>query len=56
MKSRLPTMAEAVEIVTMQISKSAQGQQLSYMRETQGDDFAQKVLAKVKAAGGVKKK
>lgn len=56
MTDRLPTMAEAVEIVMSQISKSAQGRQLSFMRETQGEDFAQKFLAKVKAAGGVKKK
>lgn len=29
---------------------------LSFMRETQGEEFAQQVHDKVKAAGGVKKK
>ena len=56
MTDRYPTLSEAVEIVMAQISKSAQGRQLSYMRETQGEAFAQQVLSKVKAAGGVKKK
>ena len=56
MTDRYPTMDEAVEIVMMQPTKSAQGRQLSYMRETQGEAFANQVLGKVKSAGGVKKK
>lgn len=54
--SRLPTMKEAIDIVTMQISRREQMRQLSYMRETQGQEFAQQVHDKVKAAGGVKRK
>lgn len=49
-------MQEAVEIITMQLSRREQGRQLSFMRETQGDAFAEQVYAKVKSAGGVKKK
>jgi hypothetical protein len=55
-KSRLPTMTESVEIITNCIDRREQGRQLSFMRQTQGDEFAEKVYAKVKAAGGVKKK
>jgi hypothetical protein len=54
--SRAPTMAQAVEIVTNCIDRREQGRQLSFMRETQGEEFAQQVNDKVKAAGGVKKK
>jgi len=55
-KSRLPTLKEAIEIVTNCIDRREQGRQLSFMRETQGEEFAQQVHDKVKAAGGVKKK
>ena len=44
-------MAQAVEIIGMQLSLSEQANQLRYMRETQGDAFAQQVKAKVVAAG-----
>ena len=46
-----PTMAQAVEIIGMQLSLSEQANQLRYMRETQGEAFAQQVKAKVVAAG-----
>ncbi len=49
-------MTESVEIITNCIDRREQGRQLSFMRQTQGDEFAEKVYAKVKAAGGVKKK
>ena len=49
--AKLPTMAQAVEIVGMQLSRSEQANQLRYMRETQGEAFAQQVKAKVVAAG-----
>lgn len=49
--AKLPTMARAVEITGMQLSLSEQANQLRYMRETQGDTFAQQVKAKVVAAG-----
>lgn len=49
-------MKEAIEIITNCIDRREQGRQLSFMRETQGEAFAQQVGAKVKAAGGVKKK
>lgn len=54
--SRLPTMKEAIELITNCIDRREQMRQLSFMRETQGEDFAQQVHDKVKAAGGVKKK
>ena len=44
-------MAQAVEIIGMQLSRSEQANQLRYMRETQGEAFAQQVKAKVVAAG-----
>ena len=44
-------MAQAVEIVGMQLSRSEQANQLRCMRETQGEAFAQQVKAKVVAAG-----
>ena len=55
-KTRLPTMKEAVEIITNCIDRREQMRQLSFMRETQGQEFAQQVHDKVKAAGGVKRK
>ena len=53
---RWPTMAEAVEIVSAQMTRLGQYRQLQFMRETQGDKFADQVKAKVIAAGGVRKK
>lgn len=55
-RSKLPTMAQAVDIITMQISRREQGRQLAFMAETQGQEFAQTVHDKVKSAGGLKKK
>ncbi len=49
-------MAQAVEIIGMQLSRSEQANQLRYMRETQGDAFAQQVKAKVVAAGKARTK
>ena len=49
-------MKEAVEIITNCIDRREQMRQLSFMRETQGVEFAQQVHDKVKAAGGVKRK
>lgn len=54
-KSRLPTLKEAVEIIMSSFDLREQIRQLSFMRETQGEEFAQQVHDKVKAAGGVKK-
>lgn len=54
--SRLPTMKEAVEIVSSQMTRLGQVRQLLFMRETQGEKFAEQVKAKVVAAGGVRKK
>ena len=54
-KSRLPSMKEAVKIITMQISRREQTRQLQFMEQTQGRRFAEDVLAKVRAAGGVRK-
>ena len=51
-----PTFDQAVDIVSQQILKSSQVAQLRYMRETQGDAFAQQVKAKVIAAGKAAKK
>lgn len=53
---RWPTMAESVEIVSSQLTRLGQMRQLQFMRETQGDKFADQVKAKVVAAGGVRKK
>lgn len=55
-RTKLPTMAQAIDIITMQIDRREQGRQLAYMAETQGKDFAQTVHDKVKAAGGLKNK
>ena len=49
--AKLPTIAQAVEIIGMQLSRSEQANQLRYMRETPGEAFAQQVKAKVVAAG-----
>ena len=48
-------MNEAVEIITMQLTRREQQRQLRFMAETQGREFASKVHDKVKAAGGLKK-
>lgn len=56
MIARLPTFEQAVDIVSQQILKSSQVAQLRYMRETQGDAFAQRVKAKVVADGKAAKK
>jgi hypothetical protein len=55
-KSVLPTVLQAVEIVGMQITRKSQSEQLRFMAETQGRGFAEQVAAKVKAAGKVAKK
>ena len=54
--AKLPTMAQAVEIIGMQLSLGEQIRQLRFMRETQGDAFAQQVKAKVVAAGKARTK
>ena len=56
MSDRLPTMEQAVDIVSQQITRSGQAAQLRFMRETQGDKFAQQVKAKVIAEGKARKK
>lgn len=55
-KQRLPTMSEAVDIVAQQMTLNGQVRQLRFMRETQGEAFANQVKAKVVAAGGARKK
>lgn len=52
---RLPTMKEAIEIISMQISRSEQIRQLQFIEQTQGREFAENVKEKVRAAGGFKK-
>ena len=44
-------MAQAVDIISMQLTLGEQIRQLQFMRETQGDAFAQQVKAKVVQAG-----
>lgn len=56
MTDRLPTMDQAVDIVSQQMTKSGQASQLRFMRETRGDAFAQQVKTKVIAAGKAVKK
>lgn len=56
MTSRLPTLSEAVEIVTNCIDRREQVRQLQFIEQTQGRDIAEKVRDKVNAAGGIKKK
>ena len=51
-----PTMAQAVDIIGMQLTLGEQIRQLRYMRETQGDAFAQQVKAKVVQAGKARTK
>ena len=51
-----PTMAQAVEIISMQLTLGEQIRQLQFMRETQGDAFAQQVKAKVVQAGKARAK
>jgi len=53
---RWPTMAEAVEIVSTQMTRLGQVRQLQFMRETQGEKFAQQVKDRVVAAGEVRKR
>lgn len=48
-------MKEAVDIVTMQLSRQEQLRQLRFMVDTQGREFADSVYSKVKSAGGLKK-
>lgn len=48
-------MKEAVEIITMQISRREQMRQLQFMEQTHGRKFAEDVLKKVRASGAVKK-
>lgn len=55
LNSRLPTMAEAVEIISNCYDRREQIRQLQYMEETQGRTFAEQVRDKVKAAGRIKK-
>lgn len=54
--AKLPTMAQAVEIISMQLTLGEQIRQLQFMREMQGDTFAQQVKAKVVAAGKARTK
>lgn len=54
--SKCPTLAQAIEIITMQLTRAEQGRQLAFMAENQGREFAEMVRAKVKAAGGVRAK
>lgn len=54
--ARLPSVAQAVEIIGMQLTKSSQASQLRYMAETQSKEFAQQVHDKAKAAGKLKGK
>lgn len=48
-------MKEAIEIITSCIDRREQGRQLSFMAQTQGQEFAQAVHDKVKSKGGLKK-
>ena len=54
--TRLPTLNEAVEIVSMQLSLSSQIKQLRFIEETQGKEFALRVKEKVVSSGGAKNK
>lgn len=56
MNTRQPTLEEAVEIIGLQITRSEQNRQLRYMAGQQGRDFAEKVHAKAKQAGKLRKK
>lgn len=54
--TRLPTMDQCIEIIGQQITKAGKARQLSFIAETQGKEFAQKVHDKAKAAGKLGKK
>lgn len=54
--TRLPTMEQCVDIIGQQITESEKYRQLSFIAETQGKEFAQKVHDKAKAAGKLGKK
>ena len=54
-KSRPPTMHEAIHIISMQLSRGEQRRQLRFMSDTQGQEFAMRVHDRVKEAGGLKK-
>lgn len=54
-KSRPPTMPEAIHIISMQLSRNEQRRQLRFMADNQGQEFATLVHDKVKASGGLKK-
>lgn len=54
--TRLPTMDQCVDIIGQQITKTGKARQLSFIAETQGKEFAQKVHDKAKAAGKLGKK
>ncbi len=56
MSERLPSMDQAVDIVSQQMTKSGQASQLRFMRSTQGEKFAQQVKAIVIAMGKAVKK
>lgn len=55
-EGRYPTMERAVAIVQQQITKSGKAAQLRFMRDTQGEAFAQRVKEKVIALGKADKK
>lgn len=54
-QKRLPTMKEAVEIISMQISRREQIRQLQFIEQTQGREFAEQVKGKVRSTGGFRK-
>lgn len=54
--AKLPTMAQAVEIIGMQLTLGEQIRQLRFMADNQGDAFAQQVKAKVVQAGKARTK
>ena len=56
MSERLPSMDQAVDMVSLLILKASQASMLRYLRDTQGDAFAQQVKAKVIAAGKAAKR
>lgn len=53
---RNPTLEEAVAIIGQQLTRSSQAAQLRFMRDNQGDEFAQRVKANVIAAGKARKR
>ena len=56
LKQRPQTMTEAVKIVSDLMLRQSQIDQLRYMRDTQGQAFADQVKARVVEAGQVRKK